>query len=170
MKITDRLIGDHKTFRKMLADLGVLCSVPEAADQRRLVRLAELFNDHLVIHAWFEDTFYYPAVRQGLDPTVEPHITLAYLEELEEKHRAIDGHIARLEVEVKSRPLLAGWPGTYALFHSGLQAHMKKEEDRLFPASERLLGARRLEDLALEMERRRAEAPKIRRHASGDRS
>ncbi len=169
MKITDRLIGDHKTFRKMLADLNALCSAPEAADQGRLVRLAELFKDHLAIHSWFEDAFYYPAVRQGLDLGLEPGITPSYLDELEREHRSIDGHISRLEGEVKSQPVFTSWPKTFALFKAGLQEHMRREEEELFPASERLLGTEQLEDLSAKMERRRAEAPKIRRHSSGER-
>lgn len=119
----------------------------------------------MVVHAWFEDNFYYPAVRKGLSSASVPPLTPAYMDHLEHEHKTIDGYLDRLEQEVASEPIAPSWPQTYALFHHGLRLHMKKEEEELFPASERLLGSARLEELSQEMERRRAEAPKARLHA-----
>jgi hypothetical protein len=41
---------------------------------------------------------------------------------------------------------------------------MRKEEDELFPESERVLGADRLVELSHELERHRGEAPKVQMH------
>lgn len=168
MKITDRLIGDHKTFRKMIQDLDTLAeTLPVQRDKQKLRRLVGLFKDHLVVHAWFEDNFYYPAVREVLSRTSDAVLTPAYMKHLEHEHKSIDGYLDRLESEVQSDPIMVSWPQTYALFHHGLRLHMKKEEDELFPASERLLGSARLEELSKEMERHRADAPKARLHPRG---
>lgn len=165
MKITDRLVGDHRTFRKMLAELdGIAAQPPSQRDGRCLIRVVELFKDHLMLHAWCEDLFYYPAVRQAL-PRASPPLTISYMDHLDEEHRTVDGYLGRLEEEVKTNPLTMAWPQTYALFSHGLLAHMKKEEEELFPISETLLGATKLEEISQALERRRHEAPAVRLHS-----
>lgn len=164
MKITDRLIGDHKTFRRMLRDLDAIADQPiPQRDAARLIRLVELFKDHLMLHDWAEDHFYYSAIRRDL-AKAPPPLSAAYMDLLDEEHRAVDGYLDRLEQEVKATPVTAAWPHTYALFSKGLEAHMKKEEEELFPLSETWLGAGRLEDLSRELELRRKEAPAVRIH------
>lgn len=166
MKITDRLVGDHKTFRKMLGELELVVNQPaNQRDQRRLVRLVELFADHLMLHAWCEDTFYYPAVRAVI-PRAPAPLTVSYMDHLDQEHRTVDGYLERLEQEVKAEPPVFSWPQTYALFSKGLLAHMKKEEEELFPLSEKLLGAAELEKLSLELERNRSKAPAVRMHSA----
>ena len=44
--------------------------------------------------------------------------------------------------------------------------HFDFEEQELFPLSETLLGAQRLEEISQELERRRGEAPKVRLHST----
>ena len=167
MKITDRLIGDHKTFRKMGAEIEeIMRGAPAERDQKRLVRIVELFKDHLVLHAWFEDNFYYPAVEAAIGKEVSTLLTPTYMKHLEHEHKTIDGYVDRLEEEVKQQPPAFGWPQTFALFSHGLKGHMKREEEELFPESERLLGAAQLEKLSDEMEKRRSGAPRIRIHSS----
>lgn len=162
MKITDRFIGDHKTFRKMMGDIRAIAETPAAErDQRKLVRLTELLRHHLVIHSWFEDEFYYPAMRETFLNNRMPPLTDAYMCTLEEEHKAIDGSLDRLEREVRADPAGA-WPQAFAAFFHGLSSHMRKEEEELFPASVKLLGDAGLERLSLEMERHRSDAPKVR--------
>jgi hemerythrin-like domain-containing protein len=166
MKITDRLIGDHRTFKKMLADLDAIAGTPPGRrETAQLVRVVELFKDHLMLHAWAEDTFYYPVVRQNLSPAAFP-LSVSYMDHLDHEHRTIDGYLDRLEGEVKAAPPVPTWPQTYALFAKGLLAHMKKEEEELFPLSEKMLGADRLEAISQELENRRTEAPAVRRHTA----
>lgn len=162
MKITERLVGDHKTFQRMIRDLDALADQPPGQrEARKLIRLVELFKDHLMLHAWAEDRFYYPLLRSGIAHAPAP-ISTAYMDHLDEEHKTVDGYLARLEEEVKAG--VATWPQTYALFSKGLAAHMRKEEGELFPLSEQWLGAERLEEASQELERRRSEAPRVRRH------
>jgi hemerythrin-like domain-containing protein len=166
MKITDRLVGDHKTFRKMLADLdAIVAQKPSQRDPRRLLRLVELFVDHMMLHAWCEDTFYYPVVRDALTQAPPP-LSVTYMDHLDSEHRTVDGYLERLEMDVKAGPPLAHWPQTYALFSKSLLAHMRKEEEELFPLSEKLLGPSILEAISQELEKRRKEAPPVRMHTS----
>lgn len=165
MKLTDRLVGDHKTFRKMLADLDQLANQPPAERHLpKLIRHVELFKDHMVLHAWCEDTFYYPAIRDGLSRGAVPPLSVAYMDHLDHEHITVDGYLDRLELDVKATPINSMWPQTYALFSKALLTHMRKEEEELFPLSEQMLGAARLEALSKELEHRRSEAPRIRLH------
>ena len=148
----------------MLADLDQIADQPPSQrDLRKLVRNVELFKDHLMLHAWCEDTFYYPIIRQAL-PTAPPPLDARYMDHLDDEHKTVDGYLDRLEREVKTGPPATAWPQTYALFSKGLVAHMKKEEEELFPLSEKMLGASRLEEISKDLERRRNEAPKVRLH------
>lgn len=166
MKITDRLIGDHKTFIKMLNDIeSIYQQPPLQRDRKKLIRIVELFKDHLLLHAWFEDHYYYPAITQEIDRFAGGPVTPVYMQHLDHEHKTIDGYLDRLEAEVKAEPPVTTWPQTYALFGHGLYGHMKREEQELFPESERVLGSERLNRLSEEMEKERSKAPKIRLHA-----
>lgn len=165
MKFTDRLIGDHKTFRKMIADIEeMLRQGPDQRDPKKLVRTVELFKSHLLIHAWAEDRFYYLAISKELTRFQGGPINAAYMSHLDHEHKTVDGYLARLEEEVKSQPIVRSWPQTFALFQHGLVAHMRKEEEELFPESERVMGIESLVELSAEIERHRSEAPKVRMH------
>jgi hemerythrin-like domain-containing protein len=169
MKITDRLIGDHKTFLKMGRELDDISNLPASKrDHKKLVRVVELFKDHLVIHAWFEDNFYYPAVRAGLSANPMPPLNATYMDHLDHEHKTVDGYLDQLETEIKSSPIVYTWPQTFSLFFHGLKSHMRREEEELFPLSEKLLGEERLHALSDEMETQRTKAPAIRVHARLD--
>lgn len=166
MKITERLAGDHETFRKIMAELDAISAYPaDESVRRRLIRLVELFVDHLLIHAWGEENFYYPAVRRSAATTPDSVMTADFMDRLNREHEEIDRRLVQLENEVKARPIAAGWPQTYRLFSRDLIAHMRAEEEELFPASEARLGEKALEKLSLELEKHRSEAPKARPHS-----
>ncbi len=164
MKITQRLVGDHITFRKMLKELDHLADHPATQrDTAKLVRTVELFRDHLLLHAWAEDRFYYPVIREHLTKDSAP-LTPTYMDHLDQEHHHVDSYLDQLEEEVKRQPPATYWPQTFALFAKGLLAHMKKEEEELFPISERVLGEEKLEELSKNLEKHRSEAPKVRMH------
>jgi hemerythrin-like domain-containing protein len=168
MKITQRLVGDHISFKKMLQELDAIADTPAPQrDNSRLIRQVELLKDHLAIHAWCEDTFYYPAVRHAIQKTPYPPLSRAYMDHLDDEHKTVDRYLDHVEQNVKHQPTIQSWPQTYALFSKGLRAHMKKEEEELFPLSEELLGADTLEALSTELEKHRSEAPRARFHHSG---
>jgi hemerythrin-like domain-containing protein len=162
LKITDRFIGDHKTFKKLIKDIDALAA-SETPDQKRLVRFVELFNDHLLLHDWGEKTFFYSAVAAKAGT---PPLTKEYMRRLDEEHAHIDAAGRRMEDEAKATPAHSGWKASYDDFKRALMAHMDKEEGELFPLSETLLGVPALEEISKDVERRRSEAPKIRRHSS----
>ncbi len=165
MKITDRLIGDHKTFLKMGQEIDDISNQPASArDHRKLLRVVELFKDHLLIHAWFEDNFYYPPVRAAVRAAPMPPLNETYMDHLDHEHKTVDAYLDQLENEVKASPLVHTWPQTFALFFHGLKSHMRREESELFPLSEKLLGELRLHELSDEMEKQRKSAPAIRVH------
>ena len=164
MKITNRLVGDHLTFRRMLKELDHLADHPaNIRDNLKLARTVEIFKDNLALHAWIEDTFYYPVVRENLTKESAP-LTHTYMDHLDQEHHHVDSYLDQLEEEVKRQPPATYWPQTFALFAKGLLAHMKKEEEELFPLSEKLLGVDKLEELSQTLEKRRSEAPKARLH------
>jgi hemerythrin-like domain-containing protein len=166
MKITDRFIGDHKTFRKLFGDISQIAGKgPSGWDAKRLVRLIELFKDHLVLHAWGEETFYYPVVKNKL-PVTSVLINKDYMNRLDAEHDTIDALADKLEQQAKEIPINPLWPNTYQDFIAVLTAHMDKEENEVFPFSEGLLGNSGLDELSNELERRRKEAPSIRRHSA----
>lgn len=166
MKITERLVGDHNTFRKMMEELDATVAVIQAGgEKKRLVRLVELFADHLIIHSWGEDHFYHPAVREIVPKMPKGSwLTVAYMETLQREHLFLDKLLERLEQEVKSHPMTPGWSETYGWFSQALLSHMKKEEEDLFPLTEIILGKERLEKLSMELEMNRCRAPKSRMH------
>jgi hemerythrin-like domain-containing protein len=158
MKITDRFIGDHKTFKKLIGDLDKLpAQVVAPEDARRLVRLVELFVDHLLLHAWGEETFFYPRVAQVTQNGGEEQ------HRLEREHGEVDALARRMEEEARKSGG-GDWRSAYDGFKKELLGHMTMEETDLFPRSESLLGAAELENISRELERRRSEAPRIRRH------
>jgi iron-sulfur cluster repair protein YtfE (RIC family) len=149
----------------MLFELGQLAGDPvEAPETVRLIRLVELFKDYLMIHCWAEDQFFYPVIRTVL-PKAPPPFCIRYMDQLNEEHKTITASLDRLERQTRHHPPSPSWSDTYAeLFHE-LQSHMRKEEEDLYPLSERLLGGKGLEQLSQTLEENRYKAPPTHVHA-----
>lgn len=160
------MLGDHKTFRKIMSEIDILAgALIRGDDSRRLIRLVELFKDHLMLHSWGEETFFYPVVQSALEKKPAPPLTNAYMDHLDEEHKVVDRFLMQLEKEIRAVPIAPTWPETYRTFCRHLVAHMTKEEEEFFPLSEGLLGEEKLEKLSLELEKRRSEAPKVMPHS-----
>jgi iron-sulfur cluster repair protein YtfE (RIC family) len=139
VKITDRFIGDHKTFRKILFEIGQLAGDPIGpAESARLTRLVELLKDQLLVHTWAEGHVYFPAIRAVLPKA--PDVCLDILAQLKEEHETIEVVLNQLEQLIRHHPSSPAWSETYVVFFHELQSHMRNEERDLFPLSERLLG------------------------------
>jgi hemerythrin-like domain-containing protein len=124
--ITERLLADHKAFRKLLQDLEALAARPPAErDPARGRSLAGLLKRMLLLHAHVEDVVLFPAAA-GLFP--EP-----LLKHLSEEHKTIESYVTRLEAQLAPRPPSHAWPQTLALLSAGLSAHFKREEEEVFP-------------------------------------
>ncbi len=155
MKITDRLLADHKAFRKLLDDVeAVVRTAPSARDNVHLRKTLALLRRTILFHAWVEDHVYFPAAGRAL-----PSLPEAFLPHLSREHQALDGYMERLETQVKASPPAMSWPQTFALLASGLRGHFKREEEDLFPSADAALGEGALEALSAEADRRKGEAP-----------
>jgi hemerythrin-like domain-containing protein len=145
VKITDRLLADHKAFRKLLDDLEEdVKALPAQRDLAGLRRRVSLLKRMVVFHAGIEDKTYFPALDQAA-AGVLPENLLAHSTQ---EHKTIEGYLDRLEAQVGARPMAPSWPQTFALLSSGLRGHLKREEEEIFPVSERILGEKVLEALA----------------------
>jgi iron-sulfur cluster repair protein YtfE (RIC family) len=163
VKITDRFVGDHKTFRKIMNDIELIPTSMDEAHRRKLIRSLELFVDHLLLHAWGEETFFYPEVAKAAVLS-EPVADAAYMKLLDDEHHHIDTTLRDVEAMVKAASAPAQWRPKYEVFKQHLVAHMTKEEQEFFPLSERLLGKEGLEKISQTLEQNRNRAPAVRIH------
>lgn len=144
MTLTDRLLADHKAFRKILDDIEAVVRRPVM--ERNPVQLRKevsLLKRMVIFHAKVEDDVYFPAAARvvtDLPSEFIPHLT--------QEHKTIEGYLARLEAQVSTRPVSASWPQTFALLSSGLRSHFKREEEEFFPKADAALGPDALEELA----------------------
>jgi len=136
---------------------------PRDSDMPRLLRLMELFRDHLLVHEWAEENFLYPAVRAVLPKAPQP-LCLRYMDQLDHEHNVLKAAIDRLEMKVRRHPSHPGWPAAYVPFFQGMQTHMRKEEEQLFPLAERMLGVEELETLSRILEDNHYKVPPVRLH------
>jgi hemerythrin-like domain-containing protein len=142
MKVTDRLLADHKAFRKILEDIDAVVRAPVARrEPDRLRKLAALLKRMVLTHAVFEDDVYFPAVKKA--NAVSPEL----LAHLAQEHKTIEGYLERLESQLAAVPMSFAWPQTFALLSAGLKGHFKREEEDVFPVSERALGEELLNKL-----------------------
>src|SRR5690349_12451511 len=111
----------------------------EEMDRKKLIRLVELFVDHLLLHAWGEETFYYPEVANAA-AAANAMADAAYMKLLDDEHHSIDAILRDVERMVKEPATRPDWRAKYDLFKKGLLSHMAKEENEFFPLSEKLLG------------------------------
>jgi len=163
VKITDRFIGDHKTFRKLMKDIESIQNPMEEAERRKLIRAVELLVDHLILHAWGEETFYYPEVGK-VTASSKTAADSIYMKLLDDEHREIDTVLQDVEKMVKESTVSPAWRLKYDIFRKHLLNHMTKEEEELFPLSEKLLGKEGLEKISETLEKNRSKAPAIRIH------
>lgn len=153
MTITDRLLADHKAFRKILDDLESVARRPVA--ERNPVQLRKevsLLKRMILFHARVEDEVYFPAAAKAGTP-----VAAEFIPHLMQEHKTIEGYLLRLEAQVSTRPVSASWPQTFSLLATGLRGHFKREEEELFPQADAALGADGLAALAQEADRRKSE-------------
>jgi len=140
VSLTDQLRADHQEFANLgRAIESILRSLTPGQDREQLSRLVTNFQTRLAEHSKLEDEVFYPAVRKVMARSAL--LDQKYMDHLDNEHRSIDGHLARLVEQVTAPKLMLGWGQTFAIFSAGLRSHMRREEEELFPEAERLLGA-----------------------------
>lgn len=140
MAIVAKLLADHAEFRGLGRDIETILRTPPAAqDRARLLSLVTNFQAKLAEHSRLEDDVFYPAIRGVMHRSAL--LTGPYMDHLDNEHRSIDGHLARLLEQISAPRLMPGWGQTFAIFSVGLRSHMRREEEELFPEAQRLLPA-----------------------------
>lgn len=143
--ITDRLTDDHGKFRALIEEIQTIAETPASSrDLPRLKEKVKILKNNLISHAWIEDEFLYPSVKESVQHAAGPGLSEAYIDHLTHEHDTIDGYLETLEMEITATPPAFSWPQTFALFYHGLKSHMRREESEFFPAAAKLLGREKL--------------------------
>ena len=140
-KATDALLKDHKMVRKILEQFSL--------DNPRFPEILKTLQRVVVGHAWFEDQIFFPAFE------AEPLLQKRFLAEMYQEHKDIDHFLKLLRKMPPKRTL--EMESLLLQFGALLDTHFKKEEDALFPITERILDEEGMNNLGAEMERRKTE-------------
>ncbi len=143
-KATDKLLTDHRLIRKVMEAFH-----PE---NPRFGEIASTLHRTVVGHAWFEDAIFLPALQK--------ESSLRRLsDEIAQEHKDINELLTQLRLghAAKSKE----WRSYALQVRVLLETHFSKEEEGLFPLSERVLDSEGLNKLGDEMERRKTEVRDI---------
>lgn len=138
MEITTLLKEDHREVEELIAQLE------EGADKETFLKL----KSSLELHTQIEENIYYPAL-EGKDETDEL-VTDAYQE-----HDEVDELLEEMsgtDIESDEFQLLL------KQLKDSIKHHVKEEENELFPKSEEVLGAEKLEKMGDEMEKMKSKS------------
>lgn len=145
MKATDALLADHKMIRKILEGFRL--------DNPRFPEILKTLHRVVLGHAWFEDVIFLPAIE------TEPLLERRFTEELYQEHKDIAHLLAILrQTRIDDKKELEAY--TLQL-RAILDAHFKKEEDALFPLTEKILDDEGLNKIGEEMRRRQTEVQNL---------
>ena len=141
MKATEALLADHKMIRKILEGFQL--------DNPRFSEILKTLHRVVLGHAWFEDVIFLPAVE------AEPLLERRFTEELYQEHKDIAYLLDLLrKTDVKDKKELEAYS---VQLRAILDGHFTKEEDALFPLTEKVLNEEGLNKLGEAMRRRQTE-------------
>jgi iron-sulfur cluster repair protein YtfE (RIC family) len=140
-KVTDALLKDHRLINKILESFTL--------ENPRFDHICQTLHRALLSHAWFEDEIFLPAVR------AEPLLFKRFTDEIYQEHQDLNAlmKLLRKTPATQKRELEFYSQELRVL----LSTHFKKEEDALFPLTERILSEEGLLELGAEMKRRQTE-------------
>ncbi|MBL8024422.1 MAG: hemerythrin domain-containing protein [Elusimicrobia bacterium] len=137
---TEQLLKDHKMIRKILEGFQIR--------NPRFPEILKTLQRVVLGHAWFEDTFFMPALK------ARPMVFKPFWVEIGQEHEDIAGLLSLLrKTDVKNKDVLKARVMT---LRSLLDTHFAKEEEVLFPLAESVISRERLVEMAAAMERRKA--------------
>src|SRR5262245_50281793 len=120
-KATDALLKDHLLINKVLEQFTL--------DNPRFDHICRTLHRAVLGHAWFEADIFLPAVE------AEPLLFRRFTEEIYQEHKDIDALLKLLrKTPSANRPELEAYSTELRVL---LSTHFKKEEDALFPLTER---------------------------------
>ena len=144
-KATDALLKDHLLINKVLEQFTL--------DNPRFDHICKTLHRAVLGHAWFEDQIFFPAIE------AEPLLFRRFTDELYQEHKDIDALLKLLrKTSSANRKELEFYATELRVL---LSTHFRKEEDALFPLTERLLTEEGLCELGDEMKRRQLEVQKF---------
>ena len=147
MNAIELLKDDHKTVRKLLADLGETTTRAAKTRTELLARIAK----EIEVHAKIEEEIFYPAFK---DAAGEGDDEAMYFEALEEHHAAGDLVLPDLlATDVTSDK----FSGRAKVLKEMIEHHAGEEEKEMFPRARELLGNETLRELGAKMKARKAE-------------
>jgi hemerythrin superfamily protein len=138
---------DHKTVKRLFREFQKTHKEASDADKRRLV---DQILHELTVHAFIEETIFYPAAREEV-PDNDEHV----LESVEEHHV-----VAWLCSELKTLdPGEETFDAKVMVLIENVEHHVEEEEKQWFPQVREALGRNRLAELGAQMEAARPKAP-----------
>ena len=139
-KATDALLKDHLLINKILESFTL--------DNPRFTKISLTLHRAVKAHAWFEDEIFLPALE------FEP-LLRRLCAEIAQEHKDIDAILKLLrKTAMANQKELESYSRELKVL---LSTHFRKEEDALFPLTERILSEEGLLELGEEMKRRQTE-------------
>ncbi len=147
MNAIELLKDDHKSLRKLFAELGQTTKRAGKTRSDLLARIAK----QIEVHSQIEEEIFYPAFKEAAG---EGDDEAMYFEALEE-HRAAGELVLPdlLATDVSSDK----FSGRAKVLREMIEHHAGEEEDAMFPRARELLGNERLRELGATMQARKAE-------------
>ena len=145
MHAIDLLIADHNRVRGLFTRFN---AAKESEDETTMIELAGKIFDELDVHTKIEEEIFYPAARATFEEVAE-----VVDEGLQEHHV-----VKLLMAELGQTP--GGdeaWIAKMAVLVENVEHHAEEEEREMFPKLRSGMSADRLEQLAEQMEARKAE-------------
>ena len=140
-KATDALLKDHLLINKILEQFSV--------DNPRFEKICLTLHRAVKAHSWFEDEIFLPAVE------AEPLLFRRFTDQIYQEHKDIDALLKLIrKTPASGKKELEFYSQELRVL---LSTHFKKEEDALFPLTERILTNEGLLELGEEMQRRQTE-------------
>jgi hemerythrin-like domain-containing protein len=141
MNAIQLLEADHKTMKKLLADL-------EETSRRATTKRTQLFEKiktELTAHEAIEEEIFYPALKDH--PKAKDMVLEAYVEH----------HVADLIVEeLAAEPVDdESWGARATVLRESIEHHIEEEEGELFKTARTILDRDELETLGRQMEQRK---------------
>jgi hemerythrin superfamily protein len=144
MNALDLLIADHNRVRGLFARFR---AAHESKDDTTAIEVAGKIFDELEVHTTIEEEIFYPAVHdtdEEIGETVdeglqEHHVVKVLMEEIGQVEAAGDEWVAKMTVLIEN-----------------VEHHAEEEEKELFPPLRSACDAALLDDLAEQMEQRKA--------------
>lgn len=139
------LIADHNRVRGLFARFQ---AAEEAQETEQMLELAGKIIVELEVHATIEEEIFYPAI-QGADDELKDTV-----DEGIEEH-----HVAKvLMEEIKTlTPEDDAWAAKMKVLIESVEHHAGEEEEEMFPETKKNFDKATLEQLAMQLEARKAE-------------